>query len=73
MQRTYKDCISIQIPAAAGLEAEASCHIPEADKLTPGRPREAVRKPEAHHAPVLEVDLPEAAVSLGHPQIKLVI
>ena len=73
MQRTYKDCISIKISAAAGLEAEASCHIPEADQLTPGWPREAVRKPEAHHAPVLKVDLPEAAVRLGHPQTKLVI
>ena len=57
---------------SAGLEAEAGSDLPEADNLARGWPREATGKPEAQCAPVLEVDLPEAAVSLGHPHIEVI-
>ena len=69
-KRTYKDCISIKV--SAGLEAEAGSDLPEADNLARGWPQEATGKPEAQRAPVLEVDLPEAAVSLGHPHIQII-
>ena len=68
-ERTYKDCISLKI---AGLETEAGRDISEAHDLNRGRPREARMRPQPQGAPVLEADLPEAAVSLGESHLEAI-